>query len=114
MDIRDVLSRVSFRDDKMAKVNLYETRNFFCDLYCLRPGQQQKVHSHAENDKLYYGLRGDASVTVGEETRPLRQGEIVLARTGVPHGIANDGEGDVVCLVFMAPHPDVERFDGLS
>jgi quercetin dioxygenase-like cupin family protein len=112
MDIREVLAQVSFRDDKMAKVNLYETKKFFCDLYCLRPGQQQKVHSHVENDKLYYALRGEARVTVGEDTRPLKQGEIVLAEAGVPHGIANDGGEDVVCLVFMAPHPDVERLTG--
>ena len=37
----------------MKKVNLFESPRFFCDLYCLRPGQEQKVHSHADNDKIF-------------------------------------------------------------
>ena len=105
MDVKDVLSAVSFRDDKMAKVNLFETPRFFCDVYCLRPGQAQKVHSHAANDKIYHILRGRGRVTVGGAERELGEGEIVLAPAGEPHGVANDSDDDLVCLVFMAPHP---------
>jgi len=105
MEIQRVLDQATFRDDKMAKVTLFETRNFFCDLYCLRPGQEQKVHSHAQNDKIYYALRGSGRVTIGTETRDLREGEMVIARAGLPHGIANSSAADLICLVFMAPHP---------
>ena len=84
MQIHDVLGAAVFREDKMSKVNLFETKNFFCDIYCLRPGQEQKVHSHAEEDKLYYAIRGEGKVTVGEETRPLREGEIVMAAAVSP------------------------------
>ncbi len=109
MNIQDVLASVAFRDDKMAKVNLFETPNFFCDLYCLRPGQAQKVHSHAANDKFYHALRGKGKVTVGEETRTLAAGEIVLAEAGEPHGIENDSGEELVCLVVMAPHPSLKK-----
>lgn len=94
-----------FQSEKMSKVNLFETERFFCDLYCLRPGQSQKVHSHAANDKIYYILRGEAKVTVGDESRALVAGEIVLAPAGEPHGVLNDSGSDAVCLVFMAPRP---------
>ena len=105
MNVKQVLASAIFRDDKMSKVNLYETRRFFCDLYCLKPGQSQKVHTHADNDKVYYILTGQAKVTVGEEVQTLREGETVLAAAGEPHGISNDSAGDIVALVFMAPHP---------
>jgi quercetin dioxygenase-like cupin family protein len=107
MEIKHVLAQVAFRDEKMAKVNLFETSRFFCDLYCLRPGQRQAVHSHAGNDKLYYALRGEGRVTVGAETGTLAAGQIVLAKAGEPHGIANESGKDLVCLVFMAPHPSL-------
>jgi len=42
----EVLARKTFSSEKMQKVNLFETDNLFCDLYCLRPGQAQKPHTH--------------------------------------------------------------------
>lgn len=105
MEIQTVLARAAFRPEKMSKVNLFESQRFFCDVYCLRPGQEQARHSHRENDKLYYVLKGSAEVSIGEETAVLHAGEIVHAPAGVEHGIANRTDTDVVCLVFMAPHP---------
>ena len=105
MDVKRVKDLELFRAEKLSKVNLFETERFFCDLYCLRPGQSQKVHSHAANDKIYYILRGEAKVTVGDTTRTLAEGDIVLAPAGDPHGVINDSKSEVVCLVFMAPHP---------
>lgn len=105
MQVKKVTDLESFREDAMAKVNLFETPRFFCDIYCLRPGHSQKVHRHAANDKLYYIVRGEATVIVGTESRTLRAGEIVLAPAGEPHGVTNESTDDAVCLVFMAPHP---------
>ena len=109
MHAQKVRSLECFNPKKMMKVNIFETSRFFCDLYCLLPGQSQKVHSHALNDKLYYILRGEAKVTVGESSQTLREGEIVLAAAGEPHGVANESETEAVCLVFMAPHPEASH-----
>jgi mannose-6-phosphate isomerase-like protein (cupin superfamily) len=111
MELRRVGDAVRFEDARMSKVNLFETPRFFCDLYCLRPGQSQKVHSHDTNDKIYYILRGEANVIVGSEARRLGVDEMVLARAGEPHGLENDSSSETVCLVFMAPHP---KPDGLG
>ena len=105
MQVKKIEDLESFGEDAMAKVNLFETPRFFCDIYCLRPGQSQKVHRHAANDKLYYIIRGEATVIVGSESRALTAGEIVIAPAGEPHGVSNDSNADAVCLVFMAPHP---------
>ncbi len=105
MQVKNFHEAAAFRDDKMAKVTLFESQRFFCDLYCLKPGQAQKAHAHEESDKLYAILRGEGEVMVGNEKRTLKAGEIVLAPAGEPHGIANESEAELVCLVFMAPHP---------
>ena len=105
MDVKTLSALERFSPEKMSKVNLFETERFFLDLYCLEPGQSQKVHSHAANDKVYCVLDGEVIVTVGAETRALRAGEAAMARAGEPHGVRNDSAGRAVCLVFMAPRP---------
>jgi mannose-6-phosphate isomerase-like protein (cupin superfamily) len=102
----DLAKVASFRDDKMNKVNLFESPNLFCDVYCLKPGQSQKVHSHAHNDKIYHAVSGTAQVTLGERTIPLSRGQVAIAPAGVPHGVENRSDSDCVLLVVMAPNPN--------
>jgi quercetin dioxygenase-like cupin family protein len=109
MQVKDVRELERFRDQGMTKVNLFETERFFCDLYCLKPGQSQKVHTHDANDKIYYLLRGEVKVIVGAEARTLAAGEMVLAPAGAPHGVLNESAAEAVCLVYMAPHPSAGR-----
>jgi quercetin dioxygenase-like cupin family protein len=79
---------------------------FFCDLYCLAPGQSQRVHSHAESDKVYYVLSGRATIQVGEEVGEVESGVAVLAPAGLPPGVDNRSAAPVTLLVFMAPRPE--------
>ena len=56
MKVLNVLESIDFSSEKMKKVSLFDTDNFFCDIYCLEPGQFQKVHSHEGSDKVYLVL----------------------------------------------------------
>ena len=102
----EVLSAKRFVDEKMQKVNLFDTANCFCDLYCLKPGQSQKPHSHAGADKIYYVLEGEATIQVGNEEQVLGPGKIVLAPSEVVHGVRNASSQPLAVLVFMAPNPN--------
>ncbi|MEZ5066466.1 MAG: cupin domain-containing protein [bacterium] len=95
----------SFQPDKMRKSNVFETSRFFCDLYCLEPGQSQAPHAHAGEDKVYVVLEGEGTFQVDEEFEAVEAGFAVLAPRGSIHGVANEGPDRLVCLVFMAPHP---------
>ena len=106
LHVQDGAALRRFADEKMQKVNLFETERMFCDLYCLQPGQAQKVHAHADADKVYFVLEGAATVIIGEDESTAHPQQAVLAPAGVPHGVRNDSAANVVCLVFMAPHPD--------
>jgi len=94
-----------FVADKMQKLNLFETPRFFCDVYCLEPGQAQKPHRHEGADKVYAVLEGEVVARVGEERATLRPGEAVLAPAGLDHGVENAGPARAALLVFMAPAP---------
>ncbi len=105
MKVVKVRDAVAFNPEKLKKVSLFDTDNFFCDVYCFEPGQTQKVHSHADSDKIYYVLEGKGKVTVGDEERELVADEITIAPTGQDHGVVNHTNEKLVMLVFMAPKP---------
>jgi quercetin dioxygenase-like cupin family protein len=94
-----------FADEKMQKVGLFATERFFCDLYCLEPGQSQSAHAHAGSDKVYLVVEGSGRFRLGGEARTLSEGEALLAPAEAEHGIENDSGARLVVLTFMAPPP---------
>jgi mannose-6-phosphate isomerase-like protein (cupin superfamily) len=90
---------------KMQKINLFETSRFFCDVYCLEPGQAQKPHKHDGADKVYAVLEGTVTARIGEESAEVGPGGAVLAPAGVDHGLENSSTARAAVLVFMAPRP---------
>lgn len=105
MEIQKLADATRFDAAKMTKNMLVDSAHMFCDLYCLEPGQAQKVHAHAGSDKVYVVLEGTATLTIGDETQEVGPGHAVVARAGEPHGIRNDSTGRVTALVVMAPKP---------
>ncbi|HWQ34251.1 MAG TPA: cupin domain-containing protein [Blastocatellia bacterium] len=108
MDVKDVFAAARFAPEKMQKVSLFETPNFFCDVYCLEPGQEQKPHTHNGADKLYYVLSGRGLFLIGDEERELGEHQIVLAPAEVPHGVRNTSAARLMLLVMMSPNPNVK------
>ena len=74
MNVKKVSELLRFNPEKIQKINLFESNRMFCDIYCLEPGQEQALHDHKENDKIYFVLEGRGSFTVGKETQILKQG----------------------------------------
>jgi len=105
METRNIGDLIRFSAEKMQKVPLFDSPSYFCDLYCLRPGQDQHPHSHAGSDKIYYVLRGRGVFHVAGEDKELGSGETVIARSGQDHGVKNASAEDLVLLVFMTPRP---------
>src|SRR5580765_1952985 len=105
MEHKDVFEQMQFSPEKMQKINLFETKNFFCDVYCLEPGQAQKAHAHEDEDKLYYVLSGSGTFTVDNESQDLGEQQIVFAPAGSEHGVENTSSERLKLLVFMTPNP---------
>lgn len=96
---------VKLQPDRMAKVALATTARAQLDLYCVAPGQTQKPHTHADQDKVYYVLEGRGRFAVGGEEQTLEAGEATVAPAGVEHGLVNDGPVPLLVLVVVTPPP---------
>ncbi len=102
----DTRSAARFAADKLSKVGLFETEHMFCDLYCLEPGQAQKLHAHADATKFYFVLEGRVRARIGDDERELAAGELAWSAPGEPHGVENHGSARAVLLVVMGPNPN--------
>lgn len=100
-----VSDRVQFSDTKLNKVMLAESPRLLFDVYCLQPGQSQKVHVHEGVDKVYVVLSGRPTVQLGDESRTLERDEAAYAPASVPHGVRNDTTEPATLLVFQARTP---------
>ena len=103
--LENALTRAQFHPGKMQKVNLFETDQSFMDLYCLLPGQKQKVHTHEDSDKYYFVLQGKGIFQLADERIELAAGGACLARPTIPHGVANESDQPLIVLVLMFPKP---------
>jgi mannose-6-phosphate isomerase-like protein (cupin superfamily) len=72
------------------------------DVYCLAPGQAQKVHVHDDIDKVYVAHTGRVVAILGDEERTLGPGQAAHAPAGVAHGLRNDSGAEATVLVFQA------------
>jgi quercetin dioxygenase-like cupin family protein len=105
MDSKYVPNCKAFTNLKMNKVNLFETERMFCDVYCFEPGQEQATHTHTGSDKIYYVLEGRGTFHIDGESRDLQEQMIVMAPSGIEHGVVNTSNARLVLLVYMAPKP---------
>ncbi len=106
MNAAEVLTKKAFSQEKMQKINLFDTENLFCDIYCLLPGQAQKPHRHHGADKIYYVLEGHGRFQIGEEQKDFGPGMLLLAPSNVDHGVRNESQENLCLLVIMAPNPN--------
>ena len=76
----DVREKTQFQESKLNKVNLCESTRMFCDVYCLEPGQEQRliiVHGRDLNKiwRSTYDLDGGRLERVKFGPHPLPSGE---------------------------------------
>jgi quercetin dioxygenase-like cupin family protein len=91
--------------EKFYKTTLWQGDQMMIGLNCLEPGQTQKSHSHAGAEKFYFVLEGSGRFTVGDEEKDAAEGALVVAPSGIPHGVANIGQTRLSLLVVIAPPP---------
>jgi quercetin dioxygenase-like cupin family protein len=89
--------------ERFFKTTLWQGEHVMVGMNCLEPGQTQKVHAHQGADKFYFVLEGHGQFTVGDESREAVAGSLVIAPSGIPHGVTNNATERLALLVTIAP-----------
>jgi len=113
-NIVNYADHVGRRSDKFYKTTLFQGNYLMIGLNCLEPGQVQKVHDHADQDKFYFVIEGRAHFTIGETVTEAGPGHVVWAEAGLPHGVENRGGERLTILMGIAPPPHAPQAGGLG
>ena len=76
------------------------------------PGTRVDRHAHPTAEQVMWIMEGDVTMTIGDETRALRAGDVAVVNPGVEHELYS--EGGMTFIEALAPvlrdHvPDAER-----
>lgn len=103
--VKAIQDHVGSSEEKLYKTTLFRTDALLLGLNCLEPGQTQKPHDHAGQDKFYYVVEGEGVFLIGEDLKTAVAGEVIWAPAGVIHGVSNEAETRLTLLVGIAPAP---------
>ena len=67
------------------------------------PGKRVQRHSHPETEQLMWIVDGAVEMTIGDETRVLRAGDVAVVNRGVEHELVS--ESGVTFVEALAPLP---------
>jgi len=94
-----------FNAKKMGKATLFESERVLVGLNAFEPGQEHMLHAHEGMDKVYQVLTGSGRFLLEGSELEMHPGSMLVAPSGVPHGIRNDGDERLVVLAILAPGP---------
>lgn len=77
----------------------------FCARVTLPPGSSIGLHSHTDEDELYFITSGSGMVTDGESPTAVSNGFSILTRSGETHSIENTSQEDLVLLAVIPQIP---------
>jgi len=101
----DYRNLVGTNPEKMFKATVYESPKMLLGLNCFEPGQSDRIHTHAEQDKFYFVVEGEGEFQIGDDTVQAGPGLTVLAPAGVTHGVKNNGSKRLIILMGLTPWP---------
>ena len=94
-----------FNPEKMGKATIFESERILVGLNSFLPGQEHALHAHEGMDKVYHVISGTGRFLLAETEIPMEPGVMLVAASGVPHGIRNDGDERLVVVAILAPGP---------
>jgi uncharacterized cupin superfamily protein len=107
---------------KLGRVgSLIGAQKLGCQLHIVAAGQKAfPRHAHHANEELFYVVSGEGSYRLGDETYPVRAGDVIAAPAGdvsTAHQIVNTSAGELSYLAFstrldpdITEYPDSEKF----
>jgi quercetin dioxygenase-like cupin family protein len=89
----------------MGKTTLFESPRLLVGLNAFEPGQAHALHSHEGMDKVYQIVEGEGVFLLEGRELPMREGDLLVAPEGIPHGVRNTGARRLLVLAILAPAP---------
>ncbi len=103
--VKKLTDHTGVKVEKFFKATLFRGDALLLGVNCLEPGQMQTAHTHGDQDKFYYVVKGNGRFTLGTDLVDAAEGDVVWAPAGLLHGVKNEGDSRLTLLVGIAPAP---------
>lgn len=77
----------------------FESNWNFVDFVSIPPNSSIGIHRHEGNEEMYFILEGRGVMTVNNEKREVKAGDLILNKSGYSHGLRNEYDQDIKILV---------------
>ncbi len=77
----------------------------------VHPGQTTALHKHHKTEEIYFILKGQGHMTLGQKQFSVQSGDSIVILADTAHCIENNGEQDLHIICSCAPaysHDDTE------
>jgi len=88
-----------------------EGPNFALRRFIIQPGGRMPRHTNTVEHEQYV-LRGCAKITLGQEQRKVRAGDVVFIPAGMPHSYRTEGSEPFEFLCVVPNQPDTMELLG--
>ncbi|HNN13654.1 MAG TPA: cupin domain-containing protein [Anaerolineales bacterium] len=92
-------------------ISAQEGPNFALRKFSMLPGGGMPRHTN-EVEHEQYVLRGEATITIGDETHHVRTGDVVFIPAGVIHSYENTGADSFEFLCIVPNKEDIIKVVG--
>lgn len=105
MDIVRLAEKMEVSAERFTKRIAFDTPEVLALVLTFAPGQSLPPHKHPGSAVLVHALTGTLTVSLGEESRTLTAGEVLLAQGENVLGILNAGAEPAAVFVTLSPNP---------
>ena len=97
-----------FRELKLAPgctAHVAWGQHIMFSLFILQPNSEMSLHSH-HNEQMGIILEGEIEVTIGNETKLMKKGDVYLIPSDIPHGGRTHIESVMILDAFSPPREE--------
>ena len=87
-----------FRDET------FDTNCHFIDWLFVPKGTSIGIHPHLNEEEIYFICKGEGIMTVNDEEKEVKKGDVVVAKAGDTHGLRNEKDENIELFVFQVGH----------
>lgn len=105
-------SMVQYGDEVVPKIPVFAGSDITSEVYYFKPNQILKKHRHPSGEQIFFILKGEGRILVGENSFDIQPGSSIFVPSGQWHEIINGTVSDMVAVQVTKVGAGFEAHNG--
>lgn len=110
MESINLREKMVYSDKSLTKKIVYRDKDVLAFVLNFKPGQTLPLHNHPGMVTIIQVLQGTAKFTLGDSSRHIGAGQIIVYQQDEKVGLINEGNENLSLYVTLTPGPADERY----